>query len=66
MLLPQTQLFTAGRDRLLEVRRNAPGLGGRKLSLVWLLALLLLIVVLSTLLIDAAGWLASAVSEGEG
>jgi hypothetical protein len=67
MLLPQTRtVFTAGRERLLEVRRNAPGLGRRGLSLVWLLALLFLIVVLSTLLVDAAGWLASAVSEGDG
>jgi hypothetical protein len=67
MLLPRTRsVFTAGRERLLEVRRNAPGLSRGRLSLVWLLALLLLIVVLSTLLIDAAGWLASALSEGEG
>jgi hypothetical protein len=67
MLLPQTHsVFTAGRDRLLEVRRNTPGLSRGRLSLVWLLALLLLIVVLSTLLVDAAGWLASALSEVEG
>jgi hypothetical protein len=67
MLLPETRsVFTAGRDRLLEVRRSAPGLGRGRLSLVWLLSLLFLIVVLSTLLVDAAGWLASAVSEGEG
>ena len=67
MLLPQTRcVFTAGRDRITDARRNAPGLGSGRLSLVWLLALLLLIVVLSTLLVDAAGWLASALSEGEG
>lgn len=67
MLLPQTRtVFTAGRDRLLEVRQNAPGLRRGGLSLVWLLALLFLIVVLSTLLVDAAGWWANAVSEGEG
>ena len=67
MLLPATRcVFTAGPDRLTEARRNAPGLSRGGLSLVWLLAFLLLIVVLSTLLIDAAGWLASAIGEGEG
>jgi hypothetical protein len=67
MLLPQTRsVFTAGRDRISEARRNAPGPGRGGLSLVWLLALLLLIVALSTLLVDAAGWLASVISEGEG
>jgi hypothetical protein len=67
MLLPQTRsVFMAGRDRITEARRNAAGCGHGRLSLVWLLALLFLIVVLSTLLVDAAGWLASAMDEGEG
>jgi hypothetical protein len=67
ILLPRTRcVFTVSPDRITDARRNAPGLGRRRLSLVWLLALLLLIVVLSTLVVDAAGWLASALSEGEG
>jgi hypothetical protein len=61
MLLPQTRLvFEAGRERLTDVRRDASGLEGRSFSAIWLLALLLLIVVLSTLAVDAAGWLADA------
>src|SRR4051812_11565213 len=40
MLLPQTRtVFTAGRDRLTEASRNAPGLRRRSMSLVWLLSL---------------------------
>ena len=67
MLLPQTRaVFTAGRDRIMDARRKLPGLRRARLSVIWLLAILLLIVVLSTLLVDAAGWLASAMSEGEG
>ena len=67
MLMPGTRsLFNAGRDRLRDARRNAAGLSRGRLSLLWLLALLLLIVVLSTLLVDTGGWLASALSEEEG
>jgi hypothetical protein len=67
MLLPDTRsVFTAGRDRVTEARRNAPGREHGRLSLTWLLTFMLLIVVLSTLVIDAAGWLASALSESEG
>jgi hypothetical protein len=67
MLLPQTRCVLAvSRDRLTDARRHAPGLGRTRFFLVWLLALLLLIVVLSTLMVDAAGWLASALSESEG
>jgi hypothetical protein len=67
MLLPETRsVFMAGRDRITAARRNAPGRGHGQLSLVCLLSLLLLIVVLSTLMVDGTGWLASALSEGEG
>jgi hypothetical protein len=58
MLLPGTgSLFKLRRDVLQPGKVASPGPGQRRLSFLWLLAVLLLIIVISTLLVDAADWL---------
>ena len=64
MLLPGTgSLFKLRRDVLSAGKEASPGPRQRRLSLLWLLAVLLLIIVSSTLLVDAADWLVRLLNE---
>ena len=64
MLLPGTgSLFKLRRDVLYAGKEASPGPRQRRLSFLWLLAVLLLIIVSSTLLVDAADWLVRLLNE---
>ena len=64
MLLPGTRsLFEQAGEVLSSARKALPGTGLRRLSWLWLLAVLLLIIVCSTLLVDATDWLVRLLSE---
>ena len=64
MLLPGTgSLFKLRRDVLSAGNEASPGPRQRRLSWLRLLAVLLLIIVSSTLLVDAADWLVRLLNE---
>jgi Ca2+/H+ antiporter len=64
MLLPRTRsLFKLPREVVTVGREASPDTRHRRLSLLWLLAVLLLIIVISTLLVDAADWLVRLLNE---
>jgi hypothetical protein len=64
MLLPGTGLlFKLRRDVLRAGKEASPEPGQRRLSFLWLLAVLLLIIVSSTLLVDASDWLVRSLNE---